>query len=371
MLNESISFPNQSLSDWEKLVEKELKGKPLGSLVKSIEEGVHLNPFYTSGRTSEWTTFRATPHWSVSQQFKSSDPTTWNSLALEALEGGANALVLPATFSAAELAVALKNIQIGFVEWELAPASYAVQFPELIRLHEAQQNNSNLALVHKLHVSTHHLFAKHATPAEQLAFAALKGIELIESSSEEIDAVAADILYSFSMGRHLYTEIAKLRAFRALWHFCINNTELKFECSNHVFIKAETDQFFQATKDTDNNLIRSCMQGLAAIVGGANRVEIHPTEAQAVADNRDQLRWARNMQHLLWEESHLNEYSDIAKGSYALEKLTEDLAAKAYALMNEFETSEAIEKHVLANSASRAEAFEKLVVVGQNKYVRA
>ena len=371
MLNESKIFPNQSLADWEKLVEKELKGKPLDSLVKSIEEGITLHPFYTSGKSAQVTTFRATPHWSICQSFKSTDAKFWNQLALESLQGGSNALVLPATFQGNDLAIALTDIQIGFIEWELDTEAYAVQFPELLRLHQAQNNDSVLPLIHKYHVSANTLFSKHATPSEQLAYAALKGIEIIEASSEQIDEIAAEILYSFTIGRHLYTEIAKLRAFRALWHFCMENTSLKFECSNHVFVKAETDQFFQATKDTDNNLIRSCMQALSAILGGANRVEVHPMEATASTDHPDQLRWARNMQHLLWEESHLNDYKDVAKGSFALEQLTEDLASKAYTLMNELGSSEAIMNHVESQFASRKEEFEKRVVVGQNKYVRA
>jgi methylmalonyl-CoA mutase len=136
-------------------------------------------------------------------------------------------------------------------------------------------------------------------------------------------------------------------------------------------VKVQTDGYFQAKKDTDNNLIRATIQALAACVGGANRIEVLPMDYANAADVNEQLRWARNIQHLLIEESYFDQYSDLAKGSYALEKLTEDLATKALATMKEFESSEKLELFIQTKKEERAAQQAKRVIVGENKYVQS
>jgi methylmalonyl-CoA mutase len=136
-------------------------------------------------------------------------------------------------------------------------------------------------------------------------------------------------------------------------------------------VKVQTDGYFQAKKDTDNNLIRSTIQAIAAFVGGANRIEVLPMEYANAADVSEQLRWARNIQHLLIEESYFDQYSDLAKGSYTLEKLTEDFSTKALETMKEFETSEKLEHFIQTKKEERANQQAQRVVVGENKYVQS
>jgi methylmalonyl-CoA mutase len=145
----------------------------------------------------------------------------------------------------------------------------------------------------------------------------------------------------------------------------------KHACTNHAFVKVQTDGYFQAKKDTDNNLIRATIQALAASVGGANRIEVLPMEYANGTDVNDQLRWARNIQHLLIEESYFDQYSDLARGSYALEKLTEDLSKKALSIMKEFDNSEKLEQFIQTKKEERATQQAQRVVVGENKYVRS
>jgi hypothetical protein len=366
-------FSNQSLQDWQTLAEKELKGKSLDSLVRQKEEGIFLFPYATEGSSTNEVTFRATPSWQLHQSFQTKDPMAWNALALEALNGGANSLTIPASFNASDMKVALKDIFVGFINWELeAHAEQADdQIDAIKQAYEAQDRAGILPLFHSKHIHANQAFAAHATAAEQIAFAALSGIEFIENTHLSIDDASAQILFHFSVGSELYVEIAKLRAFRAVWSHLMKSGSPEHACSNHAFVKVQTDGYFQAKKDTDNNLIRSTIQALAASVGGANRIEVLPMEFAKGNDVSDHLRWARNIQHLLIEESYFDQYSDLAKGSFSLEKLTEDLSVKAFEIMKNFETSEKLFNFIQNKKEERSLQHAQRVVVGENKYVQS
>ena len=366
-------FSNQSLQDWQTLAEKELKGKSLDSLVRQKEEGIFLYPYATEGSSTNEVTFRATPSWQLHQSFQTTDPSAWNALVLEALNGGANSLTIPASFNASDMKVALKDIFVGFINWELeAHAEQADDQIDAIKQAYAQQDRAGvLPLFHSKHIHANRAFAAHATAAEQIAFATLSGIEFIENTHLTIDEASAQLLFHFSVGSELYVEIAKLRAFRAVWSHVMKSGSPEHACSNHAFVKVQTDGYFQAKKDTDNNLIRSTIQALAASVGGANRIEVLPMEFAKGIDVADHLRWARNIQHLLIEESYFDQYSDLAKGSYSLEKLTEDLSVKAFGIMKNFETSEKLFNFIQNNKEERSLQHAQRVVVGENKYVQS
>ena len=366
-------FSNQSLHDWQKLAEKELKGKSLDSLVRQKEEGIFLFPYSTEAKSTEEPTFRAASSWQLHQSFKTTDPLQWNGLALEALNGGANSLTIPASFNASELKVALKDIFVGFVNWELeAHAEQADdQIDAIKQAYEAQDRSGVLAFIHSNHINTNVLFSNHSTASEQIAFAVLAGIEFIENTHLSIDEASAQILFHFSVGSEMYVEIAKLRAFRVMWSHVMKSGSPEHACSNHAFLKVQTDAYFQAKKDTDNNLIRSTIQAIAACVGGANRIEVLPMEYANAADVSEQLRWARNIQHLIIEESYFDQYLDLAKGSYSLEKLTEDLSAKAFEIMKNFETSEKLFNFIQTKKEERSLQHAQRVVVGENKYVQS
>jgi hypothetical protein len=366
-------FSNQSLQDWQTLAEKELKGKSLDSLVRQKEEGIFLYPYATEGSSTNEVTFRATPSWQLHQSFQTVDPIVWNALALEALNGGANSLTIPASFNASDMQVALKDIFVGFINWELeAHAEQADdQIDALKQAYEQQDRAGVLPLFHSKHIHANRAFAAHATAAEQIAFAVLAGIEFIEKTHLTLDDASAQLLFHFSVGCELYVEIAKLRAFRAVWSHVLKSGSPEHACSNHAFVKVQTDGYFQAKKDSDNNLIRSTIQALAASVGGANRIEVLPMEFAKGTDDSDHLRWARNIQHLLIEESYFDQYSDLAKGSYSLERLTEDLSLKTLDIMKILRTSESVFNYIQKNKEERALQHSQRVVVGENKYVQS
>ncbi|MBK9488574.1 MAG: hypothetical protein IPO07_07135 [Haliscomenobacter sp.] len=127
-------------------------------------------------------------------------------------------------------------------------------------------------------------------------------------------------------------EIAKLRALRLLWQNVLKAYGVQtsaLEIAAH-FAPASQDEH------PNTNLIRAATQAMSAVIGGANQLYVLPSNASLhESPTPFTRRIARNVQHLLRLESHLDKVIDPAAGSYYIEKLTEELAHKAWAIFQQ------------------------------------
>jgi methylmalonyl-CoA mutase N-terminal domain/subunit len=358
------------IQSWKAQVEKELKGKSIENLIQQIEDGVFTQPLLNEVKITSGVSFRAKHSWSIQQSFKTKLPELWNALALEALQGGVNKLVIPQGWNSSDLLIALQNIWVAYVEFVLTAENYSDYHNVLVQL-AAVQAKGDLQPTHKYIISSESAYQLAASHAEQLAHLMLMGIEQIERTTESLDHELAHIQFEVHVSNQILVEIAKIRALRKLWSHVLSNSSLEHTCSNHCYISAITDRNFQATTDSDNNLIRSTIQACAAVLGGANTVEVSPMESFSNEDHSNHLRWARNIQHLLAEESYLNQYSDAAMGSFSIEDLTNQLVQQAWKIMKEFQVAQALMNHMKNMADQRIQTKNKQVVVGQNKYVRS
>lgn len=358
------------IQSWKAQVEKELKGKSIENLIQQIEDGVITQPLLNEVQIGSGVSFRAKNSWSIQQSFKTKSPQLWNALAIEALLGGANKLVIPQGWNSSDLQIALQNVWVAFVEFVLPAENYSDFRNTLIQL-AAEQAKGELQPMHKYVISSESAFQLAASHAEQLAYLMLFGIEHVERTTESLDNELAQIQFEVHVSSQILIEIAKIRALRKLWSHVLSNSSLEHSCSNHCYITAITDRNFQATTDSDNNLIRSTIQACAAVLGGANAVEVSPMESFSNEDHSNHLRWARNIQHLLAEESYLNQYSDAAMGSFSIEDLTNQLVQHAWKMMKEFQESQALMYHMKNMADQRIQTKKNKVIVGQNKYVRS
>ena len=358
------------IQSWKAQVEKELKGKSIEQLIQQIEEGVFTQPLLSEVQITEGVSFRAKNSWSIQQSFKTTAPDHWNVLALESLQGGSNKLVLPQGWNSNELRIALQNIWVAYVEFVI-PNEYYSQYHNTLLQIAAEQGKGDLPQAHKYVISSEAVYDMAASHAEQLAFLVLSGIEQIERTEGSLDEELAHIQFEMHVSNQILIEISKMRALRKLWSHVLSNSSLEHSCSNHCYITAITDRNFQATTDSDNNLIRSTIQACAAVLGGANAVEVSPMESFLNDDNPNHLRWARNIQHLLADESYLNQYTDAATGSFSLEDLTNQLVQQTWKIMKDYQNSEALFIQIKRLSESRILSKNSEIVVGQNKYVRS
>ena len=140
-------------------------------------------------------------------------------------------------------------------------------------------------------------------------------------------AIHRQLQFSFAIGASYFLQIAKLRAFRLLW----TQVMLAYELPEEAFppVEAHLAPATQ-TDDQHTNMIRATTQAMSAAIGGADRLTILPGDAFQGRSTDFARRIARNVQHILQMESHLDQVVDPAAGSYYIEILTEKLARAAW-----------------------------------------
>lgn len=358
-------FPPVSKDNWLAQIAKDLKDKPMDSLVWPLAEGLAVSPFvhredFSTPPTS-LTTVQA--GWEICEKIIVSDAVTANKTALEALEGGAEALkfsfdTTPAWPAFDQLMAGIHPDYIGlhFTGKGVADNPGAL-LAHLQQLAISRQINPRLlhgsiefdplhgnAIVDWRFLAELQAFAFETFPhfriitipfsenehpavalAETLQVAHVYLTKLSERGVSLKNA--AEIMqFNATVGKSYFLEIAKLRAFKLLW---FNLLEAWEATPVHPVITAE----FQPETYSDDlytNMIRSTTMAMSAVLGGVQSLSVLPYDA-----NRAELakypaafgrRIARNVQHLLKMESHLDAINDPAAGSYYIETLTMQLA---------------------------------------------
>ena len=178
-----------------------------------------------------------------------------------------------------------------------------------------------------------------AHTVQELAYALATGVHYLrclEAAGIEPQAAIDQVLFQFAVGRHLFTEIAKLRAARLLWARMARACGLKEP--SPARIHATTSARTLTRRDPWNNLLRVTTQVFAAIAGGADVITSSSFDAALGRPGTDGRRLARNTQIILAEEAHLGRVLDPAGGSFYVEWLTAELARSAWTLFQEIES---------------------------------
>ncbi|MGF1670094.1 MAG: methylmalonyl-CoA mutase family protein [Balneolaceae bacterium] len=201
-----------------------------------------------------------------------------------------------------------------------------------------------------------------------------RGLKNNKSATDVADAFYARV----SAGSLLFPEIAKLRALRTLWNKVVSAYDPEAEDSG-LFIHSVTSNWNKSILDPHNNMIRATTEVLSAVIGGADMITAEPYDSHFRLPNEFAKRISRNIHHILKHEAHLAKVADPAAGSWYIEKLTDQIAEKAWDFFRLIENQggiiKALEGRMIQSAieASRKEkenAFEtqKLTVTGANKY---
>ncbi|MBB4285797.1 methylmalonyl-CoA mutase family protein [Roseospira goensis] len=178
-----------------------------------------------------------------------------------------------------------------------------------------------------------------ASEAQDLACAMATGVAYLramEAAGMSLDDACRQIQFSLSLGTDQYLSIAKLRAARLMWARIAEACGAS-EPARAARLHAITAARVLTRRDPWVNLLRSTMACFSAAVGGANAITVLPHDAALGQPTAASRRIARNTQLILQEESQLNRVIDPAGGSWALERLTEELAGSAWALFQDIE----------------------------------
>ena len=241
----------------------------------------------------------------------------------------------------------------------------------------------NLPRYNPINVSGYHIREAGSTAVQELAFTLADGIAYVEQVLEQgvdVDEFAPRLAFYFVCDRNFFEEIAKFRAARRLWarimkeRFGARKPEsmrLRFHC--------QTAGSSLVTREPLNNVARTAIQGLAAVLGGAQSLHTNGWDEALAIPSEHAMRIALRTQQIILEESGAADTIDGMAGSYYLESLTDRLETEARLYLDRIDamggTIAAIEQDFqqleIANSAwdiQRAKERGEYVYVGVNRY---
>ncbi|WP_332629346.1 methylmalonyl-CoA mutase family protein [Halalkalibacter flavus] len=178
-----------------------------------------------------------------------------------------------------------------------------------------------------------------ASPALELASTLSMGVEYIEALMKRgVSATEAgqSITFSFSIGKDFFSEIAKVRAARALWAVIMAEFGAE-ETGQKMVIHARTSSFTKTKEDMYVNVLRGTSESFAAAVAGVNSVSVSPIDELVQEPTEFSSRIARNTSLILRDEAYIGATIDPAGGSWFVEHLTEKIAKKAWGIFQELE----------------------------------
>ena len=232
-------------------------------------------------------------------------------------------------------------------------------------------------------ISGYHMREAGATAAQELAFTLADGIAYVEAALSrglDIDDFADRLSFFFAAWSELFEEVAKFRAARRMWARIVKDrfgaTNVRsMACRFHV----QTAGSSLTAQSIDNNVVRTTVQALAAVLGGAQSLHTNSRDEALALPTAEAARLALRTQQILAFESGVTETPDPLAGSYYVESLTNGLEAAANDYLKEIEalggTLAAIEAgyqqrqiQEAAYQVQRAVENGTKVVVGVNKY---
>jgi methylmalonyl-CoA mutase len=231
-------------------------------------------------------------------------------------------------------------------------------------------------------ISGYHMEEAGATSVQELAFTLADGLEYVRSALSrglDIDEFAPRLSFFFGIGMNFFMEIAKLRAARLLWARMMSQFSPKNPASLALRTHCQTSGVSLTEQDPHNNIIRTTIEALAAVLGGTQSLHTNSFDEALGLPTPFSAKIARNTQLILAEESGVPHVVDPLGGSYYVENLTHAIAEAAMTLIEEVEALGGMTKAVesgmpklrIEEAAARRQAAidrGEEVIVGVNKY---
>jgi len=231
-------------------------------------------------------------------------------------------------------------------------------------------------------ISGYHMQEAGATADLELAYTLADGVEYIRAGIEaglDIDAFAPRLSFFWAIGMNFYMEVAKLRAARLLWAKLVKQFDPKSDKSLSLRTHSQTSGWSLTAQDVFNNVVRTCVEAMAATQGHTQSLHTNALDEALALPTDFSARIARNTQLFLQQESGTCRVIDPWGGSYYVERLTYELAAKAWAHIQEVEAAggmtaainAGIPKLRIEEAAARTQAridSGRQPVIGINKF---
>jgi len=231
-------------------------------------------------------------------------------------------------------------------------------------------------------VSGYHMQEAGATADLELAYTLADGLEYLRTGIKaglRVDDFAPRISFFWGIGMNHFMEIAKLRAARVLWAKIVKRFNPQNPKSLALRAHCQTSGWSLAAQDPYNNIVRTCVEGLAAALGHTQSLHTNALDEALALPTEFSARIARDTQTFLQQETEITRVIDPYGGSYYVERLTHELMQRAWSLIEEVEElggmMKAIEAGIpkmrIEEAAARRQAdidSGKQVIVGVNAY---
>ena len=380
-------FKDTTKSEWLARIEKDLKGRPISALMWQLpnpvmgSDNIMIDPFAhiedLKGQIPvPITGEKADNSWAIEEYIKveNDDFNTANKQALQALMGGINAphFIFETYPTAGQLASLLAGIELEYIAIYFSeqtknknPSKHLQNFTQLavekgvknVKLlrggisydpfadgrHEVKAaselllwTKEHLPLFKVITIDGGRFFQGSENVVAELAQTLKAGENYLRRLTViglESSLIADSMQFNFHMGLHYFIEIAKIRAFKVLWHNVLAAYNTPSVSDNiHAIIAHDTQG-----EDSHTNKIRATTQAMSAVLGGVSALTIAPSNAKSGENEDFNRRIARNIQHLLQMESYFDRVIDPAAGSYYIEQLTTKIAEAAWTYFQEMD----------------------------------
>ncbi|MEL7269787.1 MAG: methylmalonyl-CoA mutase family protein [Bacteroidota bacterium] len=391
-------FGAVSPKQWEEAAEKTLRGVPLDSIGFTSSEGLTIDPIYFKQSKTFNPNSGSSSRWSVGEFIRVTDLKDFPALIKEGLDSGTETFALE-----------VANSDLLSEMLQLLPEKEGVYLLFLPFLNDSifkilEGSKSNIQCFHdpisaalaqgawqsnaKNDLQKNQQFVKRndhictidlsfleqagASVTQQLGYGlSLANEHLQHCSLESIQS----ILVKVTIGSHYFFEIAKLKALRWLFESLFAELSIKPTLSFLAFPSERNKSLL----DYNNNMLRSTMESMASILGGADRVFNLAYDSTYAKSNAFGQRIARNQLFLLKEEAYFKNVANPTEGSYYIEALVKHFAEKALDLFSEVEQKEGfiaqmasgdLQQSIHQHAALEQKAFDQgtRVMIGVNKY---
>jgi methylmalonyl-CoA mutase len=242
--------------------------------------------------------------------------------------------------------------------------------------------STHMPKFNSISISGYHMQEAGATQDLELAYTLADGVEYLRAgiaAGLDVDTFAPRLSFFWAIGMNYFMEIAKLRAARLLWARLVKQFEPKSEKSLPLRTHCQTSGWSLTAQDVFNNVTRTCIEAMAATQGHTQSLHTNALDEALALPTDFSARIARNTQLFLQQESGTTRIIDPWGGSYYVERLTQDLATRAWEHIQEVEKLGGMAKAIdagipklrIEEAAAKTQAridTGRQVVVGVNRY---
>ncbi len=387
-------FPDVYKEAWKEQAIADLKGADFDKkLVWNTLEGISLQPYYDQAdlntldylkkfencfvNTSDGT--QGLRAWANLETIRVEDEAEANTIALEALNAGADGVLFDITDKpGADLKILLRNIALLHASIGFIVNAKATELVQAYFASDALQDRSVQGLMGSIHYDPiyHYITegqsldgafeslqslidysdqAEHfygltvksaafldagSNTVQELAFTLAMAVEYIDRLTElgvPAEKIFRNLQFSMATGTTYFFEIAKLRALRVLVYQVAKAYGLDSFNPGTIPIHSHSAIWTKTIFDPYVNMLRNTTEAMSAIIGGCNSISIAPYNERFARPTALARRIARNVSVMLKEESYLNKVADPSAGSYYIETITDQLVSKAWELFKEIE----------------------------------